>query len=262
MPTEGAESDRRIDPETEREADFGFERVPWSEKADRVRGVFDSVAARYDLMNDAMSLGLHRLWKRFTLAKARLRPGQRALDVAAGSGDLSIGLAQKVGPSGLVVVTDVNQNMLERGRSRLLDRGYVENIGYVLADAEHLPFAARTFDCVTIGFGLRNVTDQPKALAAIRRVLKPGGQLLVLEFSQPRLGPLNAVYDAYSFEVLPRLGQWLAGDSASYRYLAESIRRHPDQATLRDMMQAAGFERCTYFNLMGGIVAVHEGSRL
>jgi len=248
--------------EPERETDFGFERVPWSEKAARVRGVFDSVAGRYDLMNDAMSLGLHRLWKRFTLAKAWLREGQRALDVAAGSGDLSLGLAQKVGPPGRVCVSDINASMLELGRSRLIDQGYVGNIDYVLADAARLPFADRSFHCVTIGFGLRNVTDKAAALASMFRVLKHGGQLLVLEFSTPHLGLLNRVYDAYSFGVLPRLGAFLANDAASYRYLAESVRRHPDQSTLLAMLRAAGFERCACFNLSGGIVAVHEGFRL
>lgn len=246
----------------EPEADFGFERVPWSQKVRRVRGVFDSVALRYDLMNDAMSFGLHRLWKRFTLARAALHEGQRALDVAAGSGDLSLGLARKVGPSGQVIVSDINERMLELGRDRLIDRGRVANVAYVLCDAQRLPFAERSFHCVTIGFGLRNVTDQPAALAAAFRVLKPGGQLLILEFSRARLGPFNPLYDAYSFQVLPRLGALLAGDADSYRYLAESIRRHPDQQTLATMMRSAGLERCRYFNLTGGIVAVHEGYRL
>jgi demethylmenaquinone methyltransferase / 2-methoxy-6-polyprenyl-1,4-benzoquinol methylase len=256
-------SDEQSEPtHDEPEADFGFVRVPWSEKARRVRGVFDSVAPRYDLMNDAMSLGLHRLWKRFTLARAALHEGQSVLDVAAGSGDLSLGLARKVGSRGRVVVSDINERMLQLGRDRLINRGLVDNIAYALCDAERLPFAERSFHCITIGFGLRNVTDQPAALASAFRVLKPGGQMLILEFSRARLGPLNPLYDAYSFQVLPRLGSVLAGDSASYRYLAESIRRHPDQQTLATMMQAAGFERCRYFNLTGGIVAVHEGYRL
>lgn len=246
----------------ERETDFGFERVPWSQKAERVRSVFDSVAARYDLMNDAMSLGLHRLWKRFTIAKTLLREGQSALDVAAGSGDLSLALARKVGRRGRVVVSDINESMLSLGRDRLIDQGQVGNVSFVLANAEQLPFADQTFHCVTVGFGLRNVTDKAAALAAAFRVLKPGGQLLVLEFSRPHLGPLNSVYDTYSFEVLPRLGRLLAGDADSYRYLAESIRRHPDQETLKSMMEKAGFARCAYFNLTGGIVAVHEGIRL
>ncbi len=248
--------------DTDNLADFGYERVPRAEKKSRVREVFDSVAPRYDLMNDAMSFGLHRLWKRFTVEKTGLKPGQSALDVAAGSGDLSIPLARRVGPQGRVVVTDINREMLERGRDRLLDAGIAGNAACVLADAESLPFAAQSFHCITIGFGLRNVTDKDQALRSMFRVLKPGGRLLVLEFSRPHLGPLNAVYDAYSFNVLPRMGELIAGDAASYRYLAESIRRHPDQETLRAMMQGAGFERCEVFNLSGGIVALHAGYRL
>ncbi len=248
--------------DADRLADFGYEQVPWGEKKARVRGVFDSVASRYDLMNDAMSGGLHRLWKRFAIAKTGLRSGQRALDVAAGSGDLAAGLARKVGRSGRVVVTDVNAAMLEEGRTRLLNRGFAGNVDYVLADAEQLPFAPRSFDCVTIGFGLRNVTDKERALASLFDVLKPGGRVLILEFSHAHLGPLAPLYELYSFQVLPRLGEWLAGDAASYRYLAESIRRHPDQETLKGMMQRAGFERCEYYNLTAGIVALHVGFRL
>ncbi len=245
-----------------READFGYTRVPWADKKARVRGVFDSVAPRYDLMNDVMSGGLHRLWKRFTLAKTGLRPGQQALDVAAGSGDLALGLARKVGKTGRVVVTDINAAMLAEGRDRLLNEGLAGNVEYVLADAENLPFPDGSFHCVTIGFGLRNVTDKDAALRSLYRVLKPGGRLLVLEFSRAQLGALAPLYDAYSFHVLPRLGQLLAGDAESYRYLAESIRKHPDQETLKAMMQSAGFERCEYFNLTAGIVAVHAGFRL
>jgi demethylmenaquinone methyltransferase/2-methoxy-6-polyprenyl-1,4-benzoquinol methylase len=245
-----------------READFGYERVPWADKKARVRGVFDSVAPRYDLMNDVMSGGLHRLWKRFTLAKTALRPGQQALDVAAGSGDLAAGLARKVGKTGRVVVTDINAAMLAEGRDRLLNEGFAGNIEYVLADAENLPFLGGSFHCVTIGFGLRNVTDKDAALRSLYRVLKPGGRLLVLEFSRAQLGALAPLYEAYSFQVLPRLGRLLAGDSESYRYLAESIRKHPDQETLKAMMQDVGFERCEYFNLTAGIVAVHVGFRL
>ena len=250
------------DDDPDRLADFGYERVPWDQKKARVRGVFDSVASRYDLMNDAMSGGLHRLWKRFTIAKTALRPGQRALDVAAGSGDLAAGLARRVGKEGRVVVTDINASMLEQGRTRLLNSGFAGNVDYVLADAETLPFAPQTFHCVTIGFGLRNVTDKGRALASFFNVLKPGGRLLVLEFSQAQLGPLSPLYELYSFKVLPRLGEWLAGDAASYRYLAESIRRHPDQETLKAMMERAGFERCEYFNLTLGVVALHLGFRL
>ena len=242
--------------------DFGYERVPWDAKKERVRRVFDAVAPRYDLMNDVMSLGLHRLWKRFTIARSGLRSGQAALDVAAGSGDLSLGLARRVGPTGRVVVTDVNARMLAVGRDRLLDAGIAGNVAFVEADAESLPFASAAFHCVTIGFGLRNVTDKEAALASMYRVVKPGGRLLVLEFSKPRLGALGPLYDAYSFRVLPRLGAWLAGDAASYRYLAESIRRHPDQAALERLMRAQGFERCEHFNLTAGVVALHVGYRL
>jgi len=242
--------------------DFGYERVPRGVKKERVREVFDSVAPRYDLMNDVMSLGLHRLWKRFAIAHSGLRAGQRALDVAAGSGDLSIGLARRVGATGQVIVTDINARMLAAGRDRLLDAGIAGNVAYVQADAEALPFASATFHCVAIGFGLRNVTDKDAALASMYRCLKPGGRLLVLEFSKPTLRILEPLYEAYSFQVLPRLGQWLVDDAASYRYLAESIRRHPDQQTLKELMERAGFERCEFFNLSAGIVALHLGYRL
>jgi demethylmenaquinone methyltransferase / 2-methoxy-6-polyprenyl-1,4-benzoquinol methylase len=215
--------------------DFGYERVPWGEKAKRVRGVFDSVAGNYDVMNDLMSGGMHRLWKQFTLSLTNLRPGQRALDVAGGTGDLAAGLAKQVGERGLVVLTDINAAMLSHGRDR-------------------------SFDCITIGFGLRNVTDKAAALASMKRVLKPGGQLIVLEFSRPA-APLKPLYDAYSFRVLPLLGKIVAKDEASYRYLAESIRMHPDQETLLKMMQDAGLEGCRYHNLTGGVVAVHRGYR-
>ncbi|HYL03645.1 MAG TPA: class I SAM-dependent methyltransferase [Steroidobacteraceae bacterium] len=243
----------------ERSTDFGFQRVPLEDKARRVRGVFDSVADRYDLMNDLMSAGTHRLWKRFTLALANLRPGQRALDVAGGSGDLAAGLARQVGERGLVVLADINAAMLARGRDRLIDAGAAANVACVQCDAERLPFAPDTFDCVTIGFGLRNVTDKAAALASMRRALRPGGQLLVLEFSHLKLTALKPLYDAYSLRVLPLLGRYVAGDEASYRYLAESIRMHPDQETLLAMMRDAGLEGCRYHNLSGGIVAVHRG---
>jgi demethylmenaquinone methyltransferase / 2-methoxy-6-polyprenyl-1,4-benzoquinol methylase len=238
--------------------DFGFQSVPRGQKAQRVRGVFDSVAGRYDLMNDLMSAGVHRLWKRFTLQLTHLRPGQRALDVAGGTGDLSAAMARQVGTDGLVILTDINAAMLARGRDRLIDEGMVGNVRCLQANAEQLPFADDSFHCVTIGFGLRNVTDKPAALRSMRRVLKPGGQLLVLEFSRPA-APLRPLYDAYSFHILPRLGQLVAQDEASYRYLAESIRMHPDQETLKAMMQEAGLEDCQYHNLSGGIVAVHRG---
>ncbi len=241
--------------------DFGFERVRDADKARRVRGVFDSVAGRYDLMNDLMSAGAHRLWKRFTLALANLRAGQRALDLAGGSGDLAAGLARQVGERGLVVLADINAAMLARGRDRLIDAGFAARIACVQADAERLPFPDGCFDCITIGFGLRNVTDKAAALKSMRRALKPGGQLLVLEFSQPRLPGLKPLYDAYSFRILPLLGRLVAHDAPSYRYLAESIRMHPDQETLLAMMRTAGLEGCRYHNLSGGIVAVHRGYR-
>jgi demethylmenaquinone methyltransferase/2-methoxy-6-polyprenyl-1,4-benzoquinol methylase len=242
-------------------ADFGFEDVPRQEKARRVRGVFDSVADRYDLMNDLMSGGAHRLWKQFALSLTGLRRGAQALDIAGGTGDLAAGLARQVGRSGLVVLADINGRMLAHGRDRLIDRALTGGLEYVQADAERLPFADGSFDCVTIGFGLRNVTDKAAALASMRRVLKPAGQLLVLEFSKPVIPALSRLYDAYSFNVLPWLGRLVAGDADSYRYLAESIRRHPDQETLLAMMQSAGLAGCRYHNLMGGVVALHRGYR-
>lgn len=250
-----------MSPTPPRSADFGFTDVPWQEKARRVRRVFDSVADRYDVMNDLMSGGAHRLWKRFTLALTGLRPGDCALDVAGGTGDLTAGLARQVGERGLVVLTDINESMLHHGRDRLTDAGLVGNVRYVQGNAERLPFREATFQCVTIGFGLRNVTDKQAALVAMHRVLKPGGQLLVLEFSRPASGLFSRLYDFYSFAMLPRLGQWVAGDADSYRYLAESIRRHPDQESLLQMMRQAGFGSCHYHNLMGGIVALHRGYR-
>ena len=239
--------------------DFGFERVARDEKQQRVRGVFDSVASKYDLMNDLMSGGMHRLWKRFTLSQTGLKPGQSALDVAGGTGDLAAGLARQVGPKGRVVLSDINWEMLARGRDRLLDRGIAGEVEFVLANAEQLPFRDASFDCITIGFGLRNVTDKPAALASMRRVLKPGGQLLVLEFSHPVAPGLKPVYDAYSFKVLPLMGRLVAGDDASYRYLAESIRMHPTQEELAELMRTTGFEGCRWHNLTGGIVALHRG---
>jgi len=248
-------------PDDRKTTHFGFQDVSWSEKAQRVRGVFDSVAPKYDLMNDLMSGGLHRLWKQFTLSQTQLRPGQRALDVAGGTGDLARGMAKQVGERGLVVLSDINGAMLARGRDRLLDAGLVQGLDFVQANAERLPFADSSFDCVTIGFGLRNVTDKPAALASMRRVLRPGGRLIVLEFSQPVAPGLKPIYDTYSFRVLPMLGKLVAGDDASYRYLAESIRVHPDQETLLGLMRDAGLEDCRYHNLAGGIVAVHRGYR-
>ncbi|MFP4061649.1 MAG: bifunctional demethylmenaquinone methyltransferase/2-methoxy-6-polyprenyl-1,4-benzoquinol methylase UbiE [Halochromatium sp.] len=241
---------------------FGYQEVPVKEKAERVRAVFDSVASRYDLMNDLMSMGIHRLWKRRTIELAGVRRGQRVLDLAAGTGDLAERFSRIVGPSGSVVMSDINQAMLEQGRARLVDAGVVGNLDYVLIDAEKIPFADDSFDCVTIGFGLRNVTHKQFALNEMFRVLRPGGRALVLEFSHPTAKPLAKAYDLYSFSVLPTLGRVVAGDPESYRYLAESIRMHPDQETLRAMMEQAGLERCEFFNLTGGIVAIHRGYKL
>jgi demethylmenaquinone methyltransferase/2-methoxy-6-polyprenyl-1,4-benzoquinol methylase len=245
--------------DTPNSVDFGFEKVAAADKATRVRAVFESVAGKYDVMNDLMSFGAHRLWKRFTLSLTGLRPGQHALDVAGGTGDLAAGLLRQVGKTGRVVLSDVNPAMLDIGRDRLLDKGFVGNVECVVADAESLPFEDNSFDCITIGFGLRNVTDKAAALKSMHRVLKVGGQLLVLEFSTPTAPGLKPIYDAYSFKVLPALGGLVAKDSDSYRYLAESIRMHPDQETLLQMLRDAGFIQTRYHNLTGGIVAVHRG---
>ena len=247
--------------DSDRTVDFGFEQVAAADKAERVRAVFASVAGKYDVMNDLMSFGAHRLWKHFTLSLTGLRPGQCALDVAGGTGDLAAGMLRQVGKSGRVVLSDVNPAMLEIGRDRLLDKGLVGNVECIGADAERLPFEDNSFDCVTIGFGLRNVTDKAAALKSMHRVLKPGGQLLVLEFSTPVAG-LKPLYDAYSFKVLPWLGDLVAKDAASYRYLAESIRMHPSQEVLLDMLRTAGFGLARYHNLTGGIVAVHRGYKV
>ena len=239
--------------------DFGYEDIPRGDKQARVGAVFDSVVERYDLMNDVMSLGAHRLWKRFTLELCGLRPGQRVLDLAGGTGDLALGAARRVIPGGGVVLADINAAMLRRGRDRMIDAGLVDGVDAVQANAEALPFADNSFDCITIGFGLRNVTDKPQALAEMRRALRPGGRVCVLEFSRPLCAPLEQAYDFYSFRVLPRLGEWIARDRASYQYLAESIRRHPDQQQLRHMMlDDGGFDEVEVHNLSGGIVALHR----
>jgi demethylmenaquinone methyltransferase/2-methoxy-6-polyprenyl-1,4-benzoquinol methylase len=240
------------------QTDFGYERVAPQEKAAKVGAVFDRVASRYDLMNDLMSLGLHRAWKAFTVAIARPRPGERILDVATGSGDLARSLASRVGARGEVWLTDINASMLARGRDRMLDAGY--NAPAVQCNAERLPFPDRYFDCVTVAFGLRNMTHKDLALAEMARVLKSGGRLLVLEFSKV-WKPLEPAYDLYSFKVLPWLGKRVAGDESAYRYLAESIRMHPDQAALASLLEAAGLCRVEYFNLSAGVVALHRGYR-
>ncbi|MET5230775.1 bifunctional demethylmenaquinone methyltransferase/2-methoxy-6-polyprenyl-1,4-benzoquinol methylase UbiE [Serratia marcescens] len=239
--------------------DFGFRTVARDEKQAMVADVFHSVAAKYDVMNDLMSFGIHRIWKRFTIDCSGVRRGQRVLDLAGGTGDLAAKFSRMVGEQGQVVLADINDSMLKMGREKLRDRGIVGNINYVQANAEALPFPDNYFDCITISFGLRNVTAKDKALRSMFRVLKPGGRLLVLEFSKPLLAPLSKAYDAYSFHVLPKIGELVVKDPDSYRYLAESIRMHPDQETLKGMMGNAGFENVTYFNLTGGIVALHRG---
>lgn len=238
---------------------FGYETVKTEEKVGKVAEVFHSVASKYDVMNDLMSMGIHRLWKRLTIEKSGVRRGHSVLDLAGGTGDLTAKFSKMVGDTGQVILGDINESMLKVGRSRLLDKGYVGNIEYVQANAECLPFPDNSFDCITIAFGLRNVTDKDAALASMYRVLKPGGRLLVLEFSKPVAPGLSPIYDFYSFNLLPVMGKIIANDAESYRYLAESIRMHPDQETLKDMMVNAGFERCDYENLTGGIVALHRG---
>lgn len=241
------------------QTDFGFRQVNKTQKASMVANVFDSVAAKYDVMNDLMSLGIHRLWKRYTIDCAAVRAGHKVLDIAGGTGDLTAKFSRLVGERGSVTLADINLSMLKVGRDKLRDQGRVGNIDYVQADAENLPFPDNTFDVVTMAFGLRNVTEKQNALNSIYRVLKPGGRLLVLEFSKPASEHLSKVYDMYSFHILPRMGQLVANDSESYRYLAESIRMHPDQETLKGMFEQAGFEQCDYTNLTGGIVALHRG---
>ena len=244
---------------TDDTTDFGYERVKTAEKAGRVREVFDSVAAQYDLMNDLMSGGLHRLWKRFTIELSAVRSGQTVLDIAGGTGDLAAKFSKLVGADGKVILADINAAMLSVGRDRLIDKGALSNIDVVQADAQFLPFEDNSIDCITIAFGLRNVTDKAKALRSMHRVLKPGGRVLVLEFSKPTSPLLSKVYDAYSFSALPVMGKLITDDADSYRYLAESIRKHPDQESLLEMVEDAGFVNCRYHNMTGGIVAVHRG---
>ena len=238
---------------------FGYKQVNVEEKAGKVAEVFHSVAGNYDLMNDLMSAGIHRLWKRVTIEMSGVRPGHHVLDIAGGTGDLAAKFSKIVGPEGTVVLADINDSMLKVGRDRLVDRGITDNVRFSQADAQYLPFPDNTFDVITIAFGLRNVTDKDMALRSMLRVLKPGGKLLVLEFSKPPNTLLSKIYDGYSFNVLPKLGKLFANDADSYQYLAESIRMHPDQGTLQGMMDNAGFANTDYHNMTGGIVALHRG---
>lgn len=238
---------------------FGFRTVDKNKKSDMVADIFDSVSAKYDLMNDLMSFGIHRLWKRFTIESSAVRPGQKILDLAGGTGDFTAKFSRMAGEKGEVILADINSSMLMIGREKIRNQGRINNIHYVQANAESLPFCDNYFDCITFAFGLRNVTEKEKALSSILRVLKPGGRLLVLEFSAPVFPWLRKIYDVYSFHVLPKMGKIVAQDEQSYRYLAESIRMHPDQDTLKLMMMNAGFEQVTYSNLTGGIVALHRG---
>ena len=247
--------------DTDNTTHFGYQSVAADEKAGLVKDVFDSVASRYDIMNDLMSGGLHRLWKRHTVNQAAARPGDVILDLAGGTGDLARAFARKVGPDGHVVLADINAAMLRQGRTRLVDAGVAGNLSIAQVDAQNLPFADSTFNCITMAFGLRNVTDKDAALRSMFKTLRPGGKAMILEFSEPAKA-LKPAYDLYSFKVLPLLGKLVARDSDSYQYLAESIRVHPDQETLKSMMEEAGFERCRYQNLAGGIVALHIGYRI
>ncbi len=256
MPT-NADSNKASD-----QTHFGYETVETSAKQGKVAEVFHSVANKYDVMNDLMSMGVHRLWKRYTIEISGVRPGQKVLDLAGGTGDLAAKFARIVGQTGHVTLSDINNSMLTVGRERLTDKGILGNVDYVQANAECLPFPDNHFDLITIAFGLRNVTDKDAALRSMNRVLKPGGKLLVLEFSKPTIKALNPIYDTYSFKVLPFIGKLITNDADSYRYLAESIRMHPDQDTLKEMMVNAGFAQCDYFNLSAGIVALHRGYKV
>ncbi len=238
---------------------FGFEQVNVDEKADKVADVFHSVASKYDVMNDLMSGGIHRIWKKLTIEQSGVRRGHQVLDIAGGTGDLTMRFSRLVGSEGKVILADINDSMLKVGRDRLMDRGITGNVEFIQANAEALPFPDNSFNCITIAFGLRNVTDKDKALASMARVLKPGGKLMVLEFSKTENPLLTKVYDTYSFSLLPKIGKLITGDEDSYRYLSESIRMHPDQETLKDMMANAGLVQCKYQNMTGGIVALHTG---
>ena len=244
---------------SEKTTHFGYETIDAKEKAGRVAGVFHSVANNYDLMNDLMSAGIHRLWKHMTIEMSGVRKGHKVLDIAGGTGDLAAKFSKIVGSEGSVVLADINESMLKVGRDRLIDRGITENVTFSQADAQYLPFPDNTFNVITIAFGLRNVTDKDMALRSMLRVLKPGGKLLILEFSKPTSSLLSKIYDTYSFNVLPRLGKVFANDSDSYKYLAESIRMHPDQSTLLHMLDSAGFENTDFHNMTGGVVALHRG---
>ena len=246
---------------SEKTTHFGYETVDAKEKAGRVAGVFHSVADNYDLMNDLMSAGIHRLWKHMTIEMSGVRKGHKVLDIAGGTGDLAAKFSKIVGSEGSVVLADINESMLKVGRDRLIDRGITENVTFSQADAQYLPFPDNTFNVITIAFGLRNVTDKDMALRSMLRVLKPGGKLLILEFSKPTSSLLSKIYDTYSFNVLPRLGKVFANDSDSYKYLAESIRMHPDQSTLLQMLDSAGFGNTDFHNMTGGVVALHRGSK-
>jgi demethylmenaquinone methyltransferase/2-methoxy-6-polyprenyl-1,4-benzoquinol methylase len=241
---------------------FGFQEVDSSDKADKVAEVFHSVASKYDVMNDFMSMGVHRLWKKYTIETSGVRPGHRVLDLAGGTGDLAKAFSKKVGPRGQVVLSDINASMLAEGRSRMIDAGVSNNMEFVQANAQTLPFPDNHFNLVTIAFGLRNVTDKDAALRSILRVLKPGGRLLVLEFSRPTNPVIRKVYDEYSFNVIPKVGKAVTGDAESYQYLVESIRMHPDQETLKEMVLNAGFDQADYINLTNGVVAIHRGFKL
>ena len=238
---------------------FGYQTVKTEEKAEKVADVFHSVAAKYDLMNDLMSGGIHRIWKKFTIELSGVRTGNSVLDIAGGTGDLTAKFARLVGPKGNVVLADINDSMLKVGRDKLTDKGIAGNVHYAQADAQYLPFPDNSFDCITIAFGLRNVTDKDLALKSMYRVLKPGGRLLVLEFSKPQNSLLEKIYDTYSFRILPAMGKLITNDSESYRYLAESIRMHPDQETLKTMLTDTGFSDTKYYNMTGGVVALHKG---